>query len=181
MKKREAIPKKRAAVIESGTSGPEDADKRKDELLRKYDLIKGDGVFKKIFSSLEAGWGNLSEENRGRALDYLNEMIEALYSYHDGYRGMKSASFRHFYFDDIKKYQAAVENADPRERMLHNRFMDAVNILSRQMKELGLDNSWRGDEKIYTPNPDPDVARAKLRDWMLEIFGEKIGGGDGGP
>lgn len=43
----------------------------------------------------------------------------------------------------------AIANADERRAMGHNRLIDALNILSRQWSEAGLDNSWRADIGLH--------------------------------
>lgn len=91
--------------------------------------------------------------------------------YHASYTELKRAAKRDpSSFDSLKTYQKSIESPDKQERILHNSFIDTVNILSRVMKTLGLDNSWRADEKIY--DPTPEGTREKLKKWMFEVFGE---------
>lgn len=135
-------------------------------------LIGGDSVFKKIFDSVIKGWNYLDKKQRKELLDLIEELVEKLKEYHDSYAGLKGAALRKKYFDDIEKYREAVLNADKREKILHDSFVDFINILSRKMKIMGLDNSWRKDDEIY--GLTPEAARNKPKLWMFKIFREKI-------
>ena len=42
-----------------------------------------------------------------------------------------------------KKPKEEIQSADQIRRFSHDRFIDEVNLLSRQYREAGLDNSWR--------------------------------------
>ena len=135
-------------------------------------LIGKDPVFKKIFDSVIKGWNYLDKKQRKEVLDLIEGLIEKLKEYHDSYKNLKRASLRRAYFDDIQKYQDAVSNADTREKILHDSFIDSINILSRKMKALGLENSWRSDDEIYGLTPEATRVKPKL--WMFKLFKEKI-------
>lgn len=135
-------------------------------------LIGGDEVFKKMFDSVIKGWNYLDKNQRKEVLDLIEGLIGKIIEYHDSYVGLKGAALRKEYFYDIEKYKEAVLNADRREKILHDSFLDPINILSRKMKSLGLDNSWRADELIY--GLTPEAIRNKPKNWMLKIFREKV-------
>ncbi len=139
---------------------------------KNANLIGGDRIFKKIFNSIITGWNYLNKTDKKEVLDLLEELIEGLKEYHDTYVGLKGASLRREYFDDVEKFQAAVKNADQREKIMHDAFLDKLNILSRKMKEKGLDNSWRSDEEIWSIAPDGKRNKPKL--WMFKLFKEKV-------
>ena len=124
----------------------------------------------KIFQVITTGWNNLGTVEKKEVLDLLEELIEGLKEYHNTYVGLKGASLRREYFDDVKKFQAAIMNADQREKIMHDAFLDKLNRLSRKMKEIGLDNSWRSNEEIW--GITPDGKRNKPKFWMFKLFKE---------
>ncbi len=136
------------------------------------ELIGKDRVFNKLFASIKRGWKNLDKKQKKEVLNLVAELIEKLEDYHDSYVDLKGAPGRHFYFEDVKKVQESAKNADQREKILHDSFIDTLNILSRKMKKFGLDNSWRADDLIY--GLTPEAAREKPKLWMFRIFGESL-------
>lgn len=137
---------------------------------KNANLVGGDDIFKKIFQVITTGWNNLGTVEKKEVLDLLEELIEGLKEYHNTYVGLKGASLRREYFDDVKKFQAAIMNADQREKIMHDAFLDKLNRLSRKMKEIGLDNSWRSNEEIW--GITPDGKRNKPKFWMFKLFKE---------
>ncbi len=55
---------------------------------------------------------------------------------------------------DPEQMREVVQKCDEKRRDAHNRLIDDLNILSRQMKEMGLSNNWRANTRIYSPSPD---------------------------
>ncbi|MBI2669703.1 MAG: hypothetical protein HYX20_00945 [Candidatus Yanofskybacteria bacterium] len=153
-------------ILESDNSGPK-------QILEKYsDIIGNDGIFKKIAGSIEDGWQELSPKGKQDISKEVETLINKLIDYHDSYVNLKGLAGRRFYFEDTKKLQESAKATDMREKILHDAFVDSLNILSRKMKKLGLDNSWRADEEIY--GLTPKAAREKPKLWMFKIFREKI-------
>ncbi|MDP3954249.1 MAG: hypothetical protein Q8Q06_02430 [bacterium] len=141
--------------------------------MENKDIVGPDRVFGAIFDSLASGRNSLNEKQQTDTLDLIEDLISKIRDYHDSYVNLKKTASkeRRMYFgEDVQKYQETVKNADRREKILHDAFVDSINILSRHMKKVGLDNSWRGDSKIYGGNPASNRLKAKL--WMFEIFGE---------
>ena len=136
------------------------------------ELIGKDRVFNRLFASIKHGWDDLDKKQKEETLDLATGLIEKLRNYHDSYVNLKGAAGGRFYFEDVKKIQEAAKNADQREKILHDSFIDALNILSRKMKKFGLDNSWRADDLIY--GLTPEAAREKPKLWMFKIFGEPL-------
>lgn len=153
-------PTKKAAIFEE-----------KEKFFDKYRSFLKDEILGQIYSTIEDNWDELNNQAKKQLLNLFEKLIESLIDYHETYKNLKAASKRKFYFEDIKDFQESVKNADIRERIAHNNFIDSINILSRKMKSLGLDNSWRGKEKIYGLSKEETIE--KTRNWMLEIFGEK--------
>lgn len=149
-------------------------EEKKEILLTENPVIANDPIFQEIISSLNDGWETLSEAKKKSVLKGVENLIESLKEYHDSYVGLKASARkeRSLYLGDTAKYQAAVKNADERERILHNAFIDSVNILSRTMKNSGLSNEWRGNDEIYAL--DKWGTRQKLKHWMFKIFGEQV-------
>ena len=60
-----------------------------------------------------------------------------------------------------------IEKYDEHRRLGHNRLIDDVNLLSREFKKAGLDNSWRNDVGL---------SREAIGDWARQVaqFLEKI-------
>lgn len=160
-------------LLDSGREKVTNVKPRKTEVLKNNKDIVADPVFKKIISAIDDGWDGLNESQKEDLLTQFKNLINALHDYHSGYINLKSASnqARSFIFDDIKRFQESVENADKREKILHDLFLDAINILSRKMKALGLDNKWRGDSTIHDVSYRP--MRDKVRNWMFKIFNEE--------
>lgn len=141
----------------------------------KQKLVDGDEIFDKIFKAIGDGWSKLNSAEKEKIKDGLEELIEKLQDYNRAYTVLKNTSGRRAdpeNYINIKDYQANVKAADEMEKRLHDSFIDAINMLSRQMKKMGLDNSWRGDEKIY--GLTPQAMRDKTRNWMFKIFREKF-------
>lgn len=144
-------------------------------LFERYaHLIEGDPVFQKILRAINDGWDKLKIQQRQEILDLVRGLIEVLKDYNRAYTYYKTAAKRQKAeeYQTIKDYQAEVKRADAIENALHNRFIDSINILSRKMKTMGLDNSWRADDEIY--GLTPEALRQKAKNWMFRIFGEKI-------
>jgi len=167
--------------VQEGIPGPksEKATRFKDgriaSLFEKHAyLIDDDEVFKKIFEAVDNGWNNLKDTQKQAILDSVEDLVETLKEYNRAYTYHKEASKRKRGEDyqAIEDYQAEVKRADAIEHTLHNRFIDSINILSRKMKVMGLDNSWRGDEEIY--GLTAEATRQKVKKWMFKLFGEKI-------
>ena len=133
-----------------------------------------DGVFTSLIASVRNGWEALTPVQKSEVMARTAELITALRHYHDTYTNLKRTSdaTRGFHFDDVEKYQETVKRADQQERIVHNAFLDSLNILSRRMKEFGLDNSWRGVDIIYDTNYR--TMREKVKLWMFRIFNEEI-------
>lgn len=149
---------------------------RKAELYKENSGILSDSIFEKITSTIDKGWDGLNEDKRTEVLDALDELLVAIKNYDDSYRKLKGiASYR---LSDTasariqERQKNDIEDADRRERELHNRFLDTVNILSRRMHEVGLDNSWRGDEAIFPVAGDEEGNRRKVKQWMFRIFSD---------
>ena len=107
----------------------------------------------------------------------LGEFLKNLRNYYDSYNGLKVAARKdRMLYVDIEKYQHGIKNADKREKILHDNFISAANILSRTMKKAGMDNKWRGDDMIYNHGGENDsndqIARDKFREWMFLIYHE---------
>ena len=144
-------------------------------LFEKHALLIGDDrVFQKIFQAINNGWENLENAQKQRVLDLVGELIEVLKDYSRAYTYHKEAAKRQRAEDyqTLGDYQAEVKRADRIEYDLHNRFIDSINILSRKMKAVGLDNSWRSDDEIY--GLTAEAARQKVKNWMFKLFREKI-------
>lgn len=130
-------------------SAPADTENRleaeKEELFGRYQPVLEDSIFQKITNTIEASWENLNDDDRQKILKAYRDLLEAITNYADSYRTLKGVSrFRPSAtagIESVKRYQGEVSDADRRERELHESFLDSVNILSRRMKELGLDNS----------------------------------------
>ncbi len=154
----------------------ETAEEEKESLFAQYvDLLNKDSVLKEIVGAIKEGWPSLAESKKKGVIDTFRELMRALHEYHDSYIGLKFAAAperRMVHGEDVEKYKSGIKTADERERILHNAFIDAVNILSRNMKEFGLDNTWRSDERIYGLNPE--ATREKLKHWMFNIFEERM-------
>lgn len=141
------------------------------DVLGKYkELIQDDPVFKNIKNSIEQG--HLTEKQKEELLKEVGLLTENLIEYHDSYVSLKGLPGRRFYFEDTQKLQESAKAVDQREKILHDAFVDKINILSRKMKKLGLDNSWRGHELIYGLTLEANRQKAKL--WMFKLFREKI-------
>ncbi len=150
-------------------------DKRIADLFEKHAyLIEDDQIFQKIFRTINEGWDNLKSEQRQEILDLIEDLVRVLKDYNSTYTTHKETAKRKRVeeYHTIQDYQAEVKRADAIENALHNRFIDSINILSRKMKAMGLDNSWRGDEKIY--GLTAEAMRQKAKNWMFKIFGERI-------
>ena len=67
--------------------------------------------------------------------------------------------------------QNMIEKYDEHRRLGHNRLIDDVNMLSREFKKAGLDNSWRNDVGL---------SREAVGDWARQVaqFLEKMEGGE---
>ena len=137
---------------------------------KNAEIIYGDRIFGEIFESIVSGWNKLNKAERKQVLDLVEELIEGLRDYHSTYVNLKSTSVKRSQFDDIQKYQAAVKYADQNEKIMHDAFLDKLNRLSRKMKEMELDNSWRSDEEIW--GITPDGKRNKPKFWMFKLFKE---------
>ena len=136
-------------------------------------LLGNDRVFNLILATAQEGWSNLSEVKKRKLLDLLNDMVMALKNYHESYAQLKFVNRKSkFYIADSYRYRDKLDVADQREKILHDVFVDSVNILSRQMKTLELDNSWRGDDEIYSTSPK--ATRVKLKNWMFKIYNVSI-------
>jgi hypothetical protein len=150
---------------------------RKAQLIVENENILRDELFQKIISSMESSWETLNEERRKKVLDAFEELLKAIKEYSESYRALKGiAKFKlseEAGPESRKRYHGEISEKDRRERELHNAFLDAVNILSRRMKELGLDNSWRADAMIYPDSSDPELNRRKVKRWMFRVFGEQ--------
>ena len=69
--------------------------------------------------------------------------------------------------EDREKYQSGLAAIDSRRRIVHNRVIDLINILSRNYKKLGLNNSWRADTQLY--DPSPRSMRKRVGNWAVGI------------
>lgn len=162
----EKIAVKKEVVLKSG-------DIELKRIFERYpNAIGKDGVFKKIAGSMEKGWERLDSKEKLEILKELEALIGKLVDYHDSYANLKGLAGRRFYFEDTKKLQESAKVVDMREKILHDAFADSLNILSKKMKKLGLDNSWRTDDDIYGLTPEALRGKAKL--WMLKIFRKEI-------
>jgi len=140
-----------------------------------------DPIITKLISSINDGFGNLKPPLKEQVINHLKDFFIVLREYKDSYDGLKYAAKKErgvFFQDDVRRWQKSNENADKREKILHDRFLDSANILARIMKSAGLDNTWRGDDLIYNHggvnDSTDEVARNKVRQWMLRIYHEKF-------
>lgn len=145
-------------------------------LLKQYENELADPLLSQIRTAIESSWdaSNLAHQE---VLTRLGELLKTLRNYYDSYNGLKAAARKErMLYVDIEKYQTGIKNADRREKILHDGFMSAVNILSRTMKKAGMDNKWRGDDMIYNHDGKNDsndqIARDKIREWMFRIYHE---------
>lgn len=147
-----------------------------DLVSQNNDVIENDkdGIFTSLVASVRSGWETLAPTQKSEITAHVAKLVDALRHYHDTYVNLKRTSDaqRGFHFDDIEKYQETVKKADQQERIVHNTFLDSFNILSRRMKEFGLDNSWRGMNVIY--DADYWTMREKVKLWMFRVFNEEI-------
>lgn len=144
------------------------------DLFKKYaDHREKDNVVKHIFSSLEASWDNLTSQEKKEITNLTEGMFKKLEAYHETYIILQQAASRRrrLHITDIKKFADRVEAADRRERIFHNAFLDSLNILSRKMRTLGIDNTWRGNSSIYSPSEHE--TREKTREWMIKVWSIK--------
>ncbi len=154
----------------------ETPDKKKAELFVANEKILRDEIFQKIVSSIDAGWDDAKNENKEKVLEAFADLLKIIKDYSESYRTLKGIT--KYRLSDTaspesrKRHNIDQADADHRERELHEAFLDSVNILSRRMKELGFDNSWRADNLIY-PNPDDHEAnRTKVKKWMFRVFND---------
>jgi hypothetical protein len=136
------------------------------------ELIGSDPVFKEIAQSIEEGWDKLTPNQRKQVIEWVEDIITKLTEYYDAYKNLKSAAKRRFYFEDYQRLRESISRADERERILHNAFLDSLNILSRNMRRMGLNNSWRQNDEIFGLTEEAKREKPKL--WMLKLFGEKL-------
>jgi len=157
-----------SSVLESPqVKSPE---KEREDFYTEYkELLEKDTILQMIYESMNDSWDKLNEAEKHQLLNLFKNLIKSLREYYNTYINLQRASKRKLYFEDIKKFQEAVKNADTRERIAHNAFIDSLNILSRKMKVLGLDNSWRKNEKIYGITKYETIE--KTRNWMLSVMG----------
>ncbi len=165
-----------AAQAENEKETGEATKERRDKLFTENREILEDPIFQKIVSSIETGWDALSDKDKETILDVFAELLTAIKNYDDSYRTLKGV-LKYKLSDEAssestKRHQEHESEADRREHELHEAFLDSVNILSRRMKELGLDNSWRADEAIYPISNDHEANRTKVKRWMFRVFSE---------
>ena len=144
------------------------------ENIKTFDLLSKNGIGNKIFWEINKEWHRLNEVERKKITTLINDLLDSLANYRETFINLEksSARTRMLHFDDIEKFKQNVKNADERERIAHNLFIDSLNILSRNMKSFGLDNSWRGEEEIY--DVSQERMREKTRNWMLKNFKELV-------
>ena len=157
-------------------SSIETPDKKKAELLSTNENILQDEIFRKIVSSIEKGWDEADDGSKENILEAFSSLIKAIKDYNESYRTLKGITTyklsQEASAESIRRHHDYTTEVDRRERELHEAFLDSVNILSRRMKELGFDNSWRADDMIY-PNPDDHQAnRTKVKKWMFRVFAD---------
>jgi len=168
--------RKEGAPAENEEKAGEAIGERKTKLFTENREILEDPIFQKIVSSVEAGWNALSDKNKEAIIDVFAELLTAIKNYDDSYRTLKGV-LKYKLSDEAspestKRHQEHESEADRREHELHEAFLDSVNILSRRMKELGLDNSWRADNAIYPIPNDHEANRTKVKRWMFRVFSE---------
>jgi len=137
----------------------------------KY-LADKDTIFKEVVEAVRGGWDNLGAKARQKILSLLKETVDSLYDYYDSRVNLQKASSKERQMQRAERddYQQITQNADRRERIAHLAFIDSLNILSRAMSSCGLDNSWRGNSKIYDVSENGTID--KTRSWVLGIFSE---------
>ncbi len=145
-------------------------------LFGQYKNELADPLLSQIRTSIENSW-DVSSPAHNEVSTRLEEFLRALRNYYDSYNGLKAAARKErMLYVDQEKYIKSIENADKREKILHDNFISAANILSRTMKKADMDNKWRGDDMIYNHGGENDsndqVARDKLREWMFRIYHE---------
>jgi hypothetical protein len=172
---REASPEPKAENAKPETEA-ERLDTRKESLLvDSQEMIDGSDVFQNIVGSIEAGWSKLPDKEKEGMLNAFEELVKKMRNYHESYTKLKGIAKLKLpsapTADSIKRYQGQVSEADQMERILHNAFLDSINILARTMKRDGLDISWYTQDQIY----DADFAtmRTKVKHWMFRVFAEK--------
>lgn len=171
--------KKEFAAARQEEDGPTEIELKEEWdviLSHNQDIIENDkdSVLTSLISSVERRWSTLNPSQKKEIIAHTVKLTSALRDYHDSYVNLKGTADerRELRFDDTEKYQETVKRADQQERILHNAFLDSLNILSRRMKEFGLDNSWRGMSIIY--DTDNETMRDKVKLWMFRIFNEEI-------
>lgn len=145
-------------------------------LFQEYKDELTDPLLNQIKSEIERSW-NASKSDHNEIVNRLGDFLKTLRGYYDSYNGLKAAARKErMFYLDMEKYKAGIINADRREKMLHDNFISAANILSRTMKKAGMDNGWRGNQVIYHYGGENDsndqVARDKFREWMFRIYNE---------
>ena len=140
-----------------------------------------DEIIHELTNSIDKKFDELKPEKQKNVIQHLEDFFSALRNYKDSYDGLKYIARKErgvFYQDNVRGWQESYKNADKTEKILHDKFMDSVNILSRAMKNAGLNNQWRGHELLYNhggANDSTDeIARSKIRQWMLRIYEEEF-------
>ena len=134
-------------------------------------LITEDDLLWKIRSSLENGWSGISEAQQKELLGHFRDLLDTARHYHRTYQNEKVVSSPEP--EEISPKERAaliarVEGLDAARRAAHNTLVDSINILSRRMKEFGLDNSWRGNNAIHSL--DEEGTRKKVAQWVFHLY-----------
>ncbi len=155
---------------------PESVELKKESVFEENaEIVKNDSVFRNIVVSIESSWTKLDDHKKTAGLDAFEDLIEKIKAYHNSYTKLKGTTKFKLSpsagIEAVKRYQGDVTEADRIEHILHNSFLDSVNILARFMKKAGLDISWYSDQEIY--DRDYDTMRTKVKHWMFRVFAER--------
>jgi hypothetical protein len=130
-------------------------------------LIERDkNVFGEIFDAIAKSWGSLEEAEKKNLLRWVQDVRAAVHHYQECCEALdKIAALK---LKDSEQYTASVERSDAKEKAAHDALVDSLNILSRNMKELGMSNSWRMNDAIYSPG-DHAAMRTKIGAWGRKV------------
>ena len=152
------------------------------ELDKYAAIITADDVLWEMTKSAKSGWSNISKEQQKELLSHFEAIIDSSHHYYSVYQQLnKMVSSPHDKYSegtaDGKK--ELIGRLDSGRRAAHNAVIDSLNIMSRRMKEFGLNNSWRGDDRIYTPDSSSDGSgegtRKKIAQWVFHLHDIEVG------
>lgn len=135
-------------------------------VYEKLALITGDKrVLDGILNQIGAKWAELNLHEQRNLELLLRNLYDALEGYQGKFRRFKAvaSSFQ----KDMDAKDEGFYEVDAMRHNLHEVVADALNALSRNMKEMGMSNAWRANDAIYSPSEDG--MRSKIGAWAAGL------------